>query len=381
MRKVLAALCFLVVGLGLPAGEAFAQAAIVGGEERTGFAPGDRVLYEAPLPTCPVGEVLADWRINRGSWECARFADRIWMRPLEHGTLIWRELDALPAEFALEFTVHGFAAGRPSLLLSLHAPSGRDALARGDIYGDSDVLIGALLRAGGEALFGAKNAAPGSLEGRWAARAPLAAGRDHHVAIQVRRGQVRFFLDGRRLGVLPFQPEAPVTALSLVFRRTVDAAEPFAEAPMLVTGLRLTAYEAPEAAPEPERDLAAELGAVETDEGLKITLAEQVLFDFGRWALKPGARETLTKVARLAAKSGGPVRVIGHTDSVGSEAFNRVLSELRAHVVALELARLGVEPARLMPEGRGESEPVAPNDTEEGRAKNRRVEIVLAPAG
>ena len=69
------------------------------------------------------------------------------------------------------------------------------------------------------------------------------------------------------------------------------------------------------------------------------------------------------------------IKVIGHTDSKGSDAYNQALSERRASSVASYLLSQGLSPNKLTSEGRGESEPVADNATDEGRAKNRRVEL------
>ncbi|MOA46899.1 Outer membrane porin F precursor [compost metagenome] len=69
------------------------------------------------------------------------------------------------------------------------------------------------------------------------------------------------------------------------------------------------------------------------------------------------------------------IKVVGHTDSVGSDAYNQALSERRASSVAEYLLSQGVAPNKVTSEGRGESQPIADNETEEGRAKNRRVEL------
>jgi outer membrane protein OmpA-like peptidoglycan-associated protein len=69
------------------------------------------------------------------------------------------------------------------------------------------------------------------------------------------------------------------------------------------------------------------------------------------------------------------IKVIGHTDSQGTEAYNQALSERRASSVAAYLLQQGLAPSKLTSEGRGESQPLADNDTEEGRAENRRVEL------
>ncbi len=348
---------------------------IEGGGERHGFEPGERVIYEADLAGCPVGEFLDEWRVLKGSWECARFRDRIWIRPLDHGTTIWLTLPELPEEWALEFTVHVFETGRPGMRLRLHGSAATQELAGRRILPD-DELIGAWIGVD-EARFGAKEDERGNLDCCLDLVRRVEPAKDHHVAIQVRRGRVRFFVDGTYVGQKPFRAAVPPAVLSLYFRRTVEAPGSLADDPVLVTGIRLAGYSRPEATPKPEEDLIRELGATETEKGLEVTLGEAILFDFGRWELKPEARATLEKLARLAQLRPGPIRIEGHTDSVGSERFNLVLSELRAHVVALELARLGVGPERLRPVGRGESEPVASNDTEEGRARNRRVVVIF----
>ena len=69
------------------------------------------------------------------------------------------------------------------------------------------------------------------------------------------------------------------------------------------------------------------------------------------------------------------IKVIGHTDSVGSDEYNQALSERRASSVAAYLLSQGLAPNKLTSEGKGESQPVADNETDEGRAKNRRVEL------
>ena len=69
--------------------------------------------------------------------------------------------------------------------------------------------------------------------------------------------------------------------------------------------------------------------------------------------------------------------VMGHTDSVGSDADNMALSEARAQSVKAMLVENGIDPKRLKTEGKGETQPVASNDTAEGRAKNRRIEVWL----
>jgi OOP family OmpA-OmpF porin len=108
----------------------------------------------------------------------------------------------------------------------------------------------------------------------------------------------------------------------------------------------------------------------------KVTLAADVLFDFDKSVLKP---EGKNKLDDLAGKIRGinleVVIAIGHTDSIGSDAYNQKLSVRRAESVKAYLVSKGVEPNRIYTEGKGEKQPVATNKTRDGRQKNRRVEI------
>ncbi len=133
------------------------------------------------------------------------------------------------------------------------------------------------------------------------------------------------------------------------------------------------------------RDILSRLQTSTTPEGTIITLPERVLFDFDQAELRAEAAPTLAQVADVVRfYEDAPVSIRGHTDDVGNEAYNDDLSRRRAEVVAAKLEDAhGVDPARLDVMGVGERQPVAPNalpdgsDNPEGRAKNRRVEIVI----
>lgn len=115
---------------------------------------------------------------------------------------------------------------------------------------------------------------------------------------------------------------------------------------------------------------------VAQDEVIVLSDQGEVLFAFDSAELTPAAQSALAEVAgRLSGASMVSVKVVGHTDSVGSEDYNQRLSERRAKSVAGYLASQGVPRDKLSTEGFGESQPVADNGSEEGRAKNRRVEI------
>jgi|SRR5581483_5128155 len=126
------------------------------------------------------------------------------------------------------------------------------------------------------------------------------------------------------------------------------------------------------------------LEATETDRGVVVNLPD-VLFEFGQARLTPEARVKTEDMARIltARARDRHLSVEGHTDAIGSEAFNQALSQQRAESVASALILAGVDPGRITSKGYGERYPVAPNaypdgrDDPQGRQKNRRVEVVV----
>ncbi len=133
----------------------------------------------------------------------------------------------------------------------------------------------------------------------------------------------------------------------------------------------------PDGCPYPVYPAAAEEPApVAQDE--VIVLSDQVLFAFDSAELTSNAKDLLADIAnRLSSGDVISAKVIGHTDSVGSDAYNLGLSERRAQSVVTFLVSQGVDSNKISAEGVGESNPVADNDTDAGRAKNRRVEIYV----
>ncbi|HEV7914969.1 MAG TPA: OmpA family protein [Albitalea sp.] len=118
------------------------------------------------------------------------------------------------------------------------------------------------------------------------------------------------------------------------------------------------------------------------DNQLKVNIPNDISFDTGSATIKPQLRGVLDPFASsLQGDPNSRVTIIGHTDSTGSDAINNPLSVERAQSVRDYLAARGVSPTRVETAGRGEREPVADNNTDAGRAKNRRVEIYLREPG
>ncbi|MCX6633359.1 MAG: OmpA family protein, partial [Candidatus Solibacter sp.] len=116
----------------------------------------------------------------------------------------------------------------------------------------------------------------------------------------------------------------------------------------------------------------------DTARGLIVNMSD-VLFDTAKYSLRPAAREKLAKVAGIVAGHPGlRLDVEGHTDSVGADAYNQELSEHRGESVRDYLTNQGMPTSSVTSRGFGETQPVATNDTAQGRQQNRRVEIVIS---
>ena len=108
----------------------------------------------------------------------------------------------------------------------------------------------------------------------------------------------------------------------------------------------------------------------------KVTYAADAFFDFDKAVVKPAGKAKLDDlVAKIKGINLEVIIAVGHTDSIGSDAYNQKLSVRRAEAVKAYLVSKGIEKNRVYTEGKGEKQPVASNKTKEGRAKNRRVEI------
>jgi outer membrane protein OmpA-like peptidoglycan-associated protein len=113
-------------------------------------------------------------------------------------------------------------------------------------------------------------------------------------------------------------------------------------------------------------------------EGIQVTFASGLLFDFDSDVVRADARTNLRNLAASLDKyPGSELLIAGHTDSVGSDSYNLALSQRRSEAAVAYLAEQGVSRSRMTSRGLGETEPVAPNENEAGRSKNRRVEVAI----
>lgn len=130
-----------------------------------------------------------------------------------------------------------------------------------------------------------------------------------------------------------------------------------------------------------ERTAGTGVDVVREGDELLLRMPSGITFATDQSAIQPQFRPTLDQVAQtLAEYPKTMVDVLGHTDSTGSEAYNQALSERRARSVSDYLVSHGVASVRMATIGYGETRPIASNETEDGKAQNRRVEIKVVPA-
>ena len=160
-------------------------------------------------------------------------------------------------------------------------------------------------------------------------------------------------------------------------REEADQARRLADAQARETVLARREAELAGAAADALRTRITTLSATRGTQGMQMSL-DDVAFAPGQSRLRGEAGDSLAAVAEFVGQDPGKlIRIEGHTDSTGGANANQVLSQKRAEAVRDALEALGVDPSRMTAVGVGAERPVAPNDTSEGRAKNRRVDIIL----
>ena len=337
----------------------FGGGLVTGATKYTRFESGDKVLFETDFHQCPVGEIPEGFDRIEGAVECVKYNDHIWVAPSAKGRIkLWKKIDLGREDFSMEFTVIRYGSG-DDLVLDLF---------KDDRSGwDKKRIKRSLKYAMGYCEI--------HLEGLGLARTVKPCNKKPmHFAIQVRRHQMRLFLNGKRLVALPW----PLKKGEKVSGFSISRGDSYFPKPydVLISDIKVAEYTHKEAKPTPEK---LGIGVKKTKEGMKLTVPEKVLFDFNKFTLKPEAKEALSVVADIIREH--PARkivVTGYTDNVGSDAYNLKLSLQRAQSVADYLIDCEkVDPGLFKIVGRGKKNPIASNATKEGQAKNRRVEIRL----
>ncbi len=333
---------------------------LVTGAAKYKYESGDKVLFQTDFRKCPVGEIPEGFDKIDGVVECVKLDDKIWVAPSTAERFrLEKKIDLGEGDFSVEFTVIRYKGGSDFRLDLFKADkSGWDKkrIERGLRYNMQYCEV--------------------SVDGAGLlTRIHACEGKKIHFAIQVRRHQFRIYMNGKRLASLawPLKKGESVSGFALYRTGGGYAPKPYG---VLLTDIKVAKYTKKEAKPTPEK---LGIGVKKTKEGMKLTVPEKVLFDFNQFILKPEAKEALSVVGDIIREHPAKkIVVTGYTDNVGSDAYNLKLSLQRAQSVADYLIYCEkVDPKLFRIEGKGKANPVTSNATEEGRAKNRRVEIRL----
>jgi len=201
-------------------------------------------------------------------------------------------------------------------------------------------------------------------ESNQAFKASKLAGKPVHVSMSINKTRIRLYINGEKLFDLPRAFEPAAIRNSFFFRASEITSE---KNPFYVTNL-VIAETGTDARSGIMKDL-MEKGRVSTN---------GIQFDFNSDKIKPSSYEIINTFGEaLKQNTGLRIRIIGHTDNVGKDDYNKQLSAKRAEAVrAYIINNFGISAERLQTGGMGDTEPMVPNTTEEGRAKNRRVEFI-----
>lgn len=209
------------------------------------FQPGDRLIYKSD---CAVGPVVSNLVVLPDTFQCRRFQGQKWLWPRKSGASLSMPVQ-FPEEFSFEFTVSTFAEGCPYVSLQFHSKEGMEVLDTGTTQNISKGGLAKVITSCSEVSFGT-SVEPTDWDDT-VIRVAVSSLESYRIAIQVRRGQVSFFLDGRHVLSQPFSPSRPIAAFSLLFKKKFETIKPYPDAPALVTDFRIAAYSEKAKGPTP----------------------------------------------------------------------------------------------------------------------------------
>ena len=314
---------------------------------KSDFVPGDEIMFEDDLVGEQMGEFPSKWDLLEGNAEIASVNGKTVINLTDISTeimpLMKNQKNYLTEAFTLEFDFLGGSDEKSiycDYIIHLKNIEGED-VATINLNGTaSSWAYTSWITASGEQRE-TRSAAPAKEE-EW-----------NHVALSFNKRALKVYLNGSRIVNIPNCARPQYFTLQRSY---------WADHRILMTNVRLCKGAVPL------------YNRLITD-GKIITYA--ITFDIGKANIKPESMTEINRIAQLMKDNGDlKFEVQGHTDNTGTVAGNQKLSEQRAQAIVNKLVEMGIEANRLSAKGMGQSAPLADNSTDEGRAKNRRVEFV-----
>ncbi len=310
------------------------------------FVPGEKTVFADDFTSTQDGEFPADWEILRGQGAVNQQAGSIAFVLTDGDFAKMRpriNMAALGTQWTLEFDTYGITdGGKPVLFFNLDKNSDNPTLTFSDYdatyflsHGDDGVHLDARYP---------EDIAYKNYAGRW-----------HHVAIVYKAPQMKVYLDQYRVLYVPdtkFSPEALTLG---------GTAKP--DYPIVLRNVRIAAGDG------------MNYVAAKFTENKIVT--HGINFDTDQATIRPESMGTLNQIKKIMDSDPSlKFEIDGHTDNSGAAAHNKDLSDQRAAAVKAQLTAMGIDATRLTTKGLGDTKPIEPNTTAEGKANNRRVEFV-----
>ncbi len=312
---------------------------------RNDFVPGDEIIFDDPMDAEQLGEFPSMWDLYQGNAEVASVGGKKAVLIAEHhasvGPLMKNPKNYLGDVFTVEFDylVGGDATDR-WFALTFHSPDGDDLMQFNRFLSKDRAEQNWFWESNNGRHNGSGNVA--FTEGEW-----------HHVAISFNKRAWKVYIDGVRYVNVPNVSTPP---------GWFDIILAGGDSQLYITNMRI----AKGAVPLYDRMMS---------EGKFVTYG--ITFDVGKSTIKPESMGEINRIVQLMNENPNlRFSVEGHTDSTGNATSNQALSEARSKAIVAKLVELGIAAGRLTASGKGQNNPIADNSTDEGRAKNRRVEFV-----
>jgi OOP family OmpA-OmpF porin len=301
------------------------------------FVPGGKVLLMDDFTRDELGEFPSRWKLLVGNFDIVDYKEKRWLRLNGNDGTVALKTESLPEKWTLEFDIDQAEITGPTFTVS-----GLADLHRGPTWYVTVGGAGKIVTFNGPESAYSTADFPGGLVG------------PHHVALMANGSSLKVYVDRERLANVPEMNWKEWEPKHLTIRLWRYGDDP------RIANVRF-----------------AEGGKEKVDLLAAPFVTHGILFDSGSDRLKPESAPVLRQVGGyLKENAEVSILITGHTDSDGADAANQALSEKRAAAVAAALtADFGIDAGRMASAGNGESAPMAPNDSPEGKAMNRRVEF------